>query len=73
MQLLSISSCAFTLLGSPLIVQMGTAATSVGGKAAIAIGLASFGLFTTGRTSLADVADWRAGLLRLCYSASILV
>lgn len=48
LKLLSISSCAFTLLGSPLIVQMGTAATSVGGKAAIAIGLASFGLFTTG-------------------------
>ncbi|KAK9811076.1 hypothetical protein WJX73_000254 [Symbiochloris irregularis] len=45
---LSIFSCGFTLLGSPLIVQMGSAHSSLGGKVAIASMLCGFGIFTTG-------------------------
>ena len=50
-QMLSVFSCGFTLLGSPLIVQMGNATASMGGKAAIAVGLCSFGAFTTGMSA----------------------
>ena len=52
MQMLSICSCGFTVLGSPLIVQMGSATATGGGKAAIAIALCSFGIFTTGKPAL---------------------
>ena len=64
MQKLSIFSCIFTLLGSPVIIQMGNASASLGSKAAIAATLGTFGCFTTGgRTSLACTA----GILSHCH------